>query len=83
MNNGENNCKVKGVTLNYKNSEAVNFDYVKYFILDNIKGSEMLGTIFTEKYIYTEQMQFKKDTKDKSITTKYLGGKYSFCYDKC
>ena len=84
MNNGETNCKVKGVTLNYKNSEAVNFDSVKYFILDNILGSKMLGTIFTENiYIYTEQMQFKKDTKDKSITTKYLDKKYSFCYDKC
>ena len=49
---------MKGVTLNYVNSEAVSFDNVKYFILDNIMGSEMLGTMFTDKYIYTEQMQF-------------------------
>ena len=53
---------MKGVTLNYVNSEAVNFDNVKYFILDNIMGSEMLSTMFTDKYIYTEQMQFKKNT---------------------
>ena len=54
LNNGEKCCKVKGVTLNYVNSEAVNFDNVKYFILDNIMGSEMFGTMFTDKYIYTE-----------------------------
>ena len=28
-------------------------------------------------------MQFKKNTNDKSITTKYLDKKYAFCYDKC
>ena len=42
----------------------------------------MLGTMFTDKHISTEQMQFKKNTNDKSIITKYLDKKYPFCYDK-
>ena len=74
MNTGETNCKVKGVTLNYKNSEAVNFESVRDFILNNVLGSEMLGTMFKDKHISTEQMQFKKNTNDKSIITKYLTG---------
>ena len=82
LNNGDKCCKVKGVTLNYVNSKAVNFESVRDFILDNVLGSEMLGTMFTDKYISTEQMQFKKNTNDKSITTKYLDKKYVFCYDK-
>ena len=54
LNNGETNFKVKGVTVNYRNSEVVNFDSVRDFILDNIMGSEMLGTMFTDKYIYIQ-----------------------------
>ena len=67
MNNGETNCKVKGVTLNYKNSEVVNFDSVKYFILDNILGSEMFKTIFTDKHIYIQnRCNLKKILKTKA-----------------
>ena len=72
---------MKGVTLNYINSKAVNFETVKDFILDNVFNNNDEDEY--EYYITTEHMQFKKDQKDKSITTKYIEKKYAFSYDKC
>ena len=42
--------------MNYINSKVVNFESVRDFILDNVWGSEMFGTMLTDKHISTEQM---------------------------
>ena len=84
MNNNRSVCKVKGVTMNYENSDILNFYTVKDFILSNVlEQSEMFGNIFLERQIKTKHMQFVKDISTKSVITKYITKNYNMSYDKC
>lgn len=57
-------CKVKGITLNYKNSEHINFDAIKNLVLNNRNG----------------EIDFKKDSIFRSVDSKVFTAeqKYKF-----
>lgn len=57
-------CKVKGITLNYKNSEHINFDTIKNLVLNNRNG----------------EIDFKKDSIFRSVDSKVFTAeqKYKF-----
>ena len=47
-------CKVRGITLNYNASQLVNFDVIKYMILEK---TEDHVTVHTEKKIKRKKRQ--------------------------
>jgi len=76
LSNNKAVSKVKGLSLNYENSQIINFNSIKKFILDSVFNQN-------QQPLLTNHMQFTKNQKNKSITTNNIIKKYNFNYDKC
>ena len=75
LDNGTTVCKVKGITLNYNNSQIINYDVMRHMIT-NI-GNDDAGCVST-----SNQYQITRDIKRQRITTKSTEKKYKVVYDK-
>lgn len=63
---GAIDVKCKGVTLNYNNSKCVNFDSIRELVYGNVNN------------LSTNKMEFVKNNKEGTITTKYNDKEISF-----
>ncbi|XP_071477968.1 uncharacterized protein [Diadema antillarum] len=75
LENGETHCKVKGITLNYKNSQLINFDTMRAMV-------RTFGTDDERPITVTDDYQITKDAKRKRIETKAARKDYRVVYDK-
>ena len=76
LNDGTIEKKIKGCDASYKNSQKLNFNTIKEFVINSALEGK------TDNYIEYEHMQFRKNSKDKSIKTVIQKKKYNFTYDK-
>ena len=67
-------CKVKGVTLNFRGAQIINFDSIKEMILnDGIRSAS---------YFVEDPYKILRDRERAEIVTKSVTKRYSFRYDK-
>jgi hypothetical protein len=65
-------CKVRGITLNYKNSLQINFDTVK----DMVSGAR------TERVTVVDDFKIARDTKNCRVITTRQNKDYQIVFDK-
>ena len=75
LDNGKTVCKVKGITLNYNNSQIINYDVMRYMVT-NI-GNDDAASVSTKN-----QYQITRDIKHQRIMTKSFEKQYKVVYDK-
>ena len=61
----------------YTNAQKLNFNTIKNFIINSVSNNNNKNN-----YIEYEHMQFRKNSKDKTIKTVIQNKKYNFTYDK-
>lgn len=67
-------CKIKGITLNYKTREKLNFDTIEKLIKDSVKNGPV-------DKIFVDQLVFKS-TKDNIVMSNEYEKAYRLVYDK-
>ena len=71
LDTGKTCCKVRGFTLNFRNSQKINFDTV-----------HMVKNMNNQIISVTNLNNITRDPKTKTIQTKPLTKEYRVCYDK-
>ncbi|XP_071507356.1 uncharacterized protein [Diadema antillarum] len=75
LDNGKTSCKVKGITLNYSNSQLLNFDTMKQMVKN-------VGSDKSEKITVTNPHQITRECKKQRIETRVGSKDYRVVYDK-
>eukprot|EP00057_Strongylocentrotus_purpuratus_P035473 XP_799265.2 PREDICTED: uncharacterized protein LOC594742 [Strongylocentrotus purpuratus] len=74
-NTGESTCKVKGITLNYSNSQVINYETMKQMVKN-------VGSGPSEKITVTNPHQITRVNKRQRIETRMGRKDYRVVYDK-
>ncbi|XP_041485956.1 uncharacterized protein LOC121432163 [Lytechinus variegatus] len=75
LNTGETTCKVKGITLNYRNSQVINFDTMKQMVTH-------MGLDESSKLTVFNPYQITRVNKKQRIETRESSKDYRLVYDK-
>ena len=75
MNDNKTVCKIRGITLNYKNSKLLNFDVMKQMVKN-------LGTKDLYKVTVSDPHHITRDIKRQRILSKPMEKNYKIVYDK-
>ena len=75
MNDNKTVCKIRGITLNYKNSKLLNFDVMKQMVKN-------LGTKDLYKVTVSDPHHITRDIKRQRILSKPMDKDYKIVYDK-
>ena len=75
LNDGSTVCKIRGITLNYKNSQVLNYNVLNRMV-------KKLNTKETYKVTVTDNHHITRDIKRQRILSKPLSKDYRIVYDK-
>lgn len=76
LNTNETTCKVKGITLNFRNSQVINFETMKQMV-QQVNGDNEVG-----KITVTNPYQITRVNKKQRIETRVGHKDYRIVYDK-
>lgn len=71
LDNGEEICHVRGFTLNYKNSQLINFDVIKDMVLHGTEGATLVNT-----------HKISRDLRKRKVYNRVESKKYRLVYTK-
>lgn len=71
LDNGDESCRIRGFTLNYKNSKVINFDAIKDMVLYGKEGATLVNP-----------HKITRDIRKRKVYNRVETKKYSLVYTK-